>query len=48
VEPFIRRLAEREATVTVKATGSEAHIPTLHNVEQRRPSVMTSSDVRLG
>lgn len=48
VEPYIRRLAEREATVTLKATGTEAHLPTLHNVEQRRPPVMTSSDVRLG
>ena len=48
VDPYIRRLAEREATVTVKASGTEAHIPGLHNVEQRRPSVMTSSDVRLG
>jgi hypothetical protein len=48
VDPYIRRLAEREATVTLKATGTEAHIPTLHNVEQRRPPVMTSSDVRLG
>ncbi len=48
VNPFIRRLAEREATVTVKAGGTEAHIPTLHNVEQRRPAAMTSSDVRLG
>ena len=48
VDPYIRRLAEREATVTVKASGTEAHIPTLHNVEQRRPPVMTSSDVRLG
>lgn len=48
VEPYIRRLAEREATVTVKAGGTEAHIPTLHNVEQRRPAIMTSSDVRLG
>ncbi len=48
VDPYIRRLAEREATVTVKAGGTEAHIPTLHNVEQRRPAAMTSSDVRLG
>jgi hypothetical protein len=48
VEPYIRRLAEREATVTVKTGGTEAHIPTLHNVEMRRPPVMTSSDVRLG
>jgi hypothetical protein len=48
VEPYIRRLAEREATTTIKASGTEAHIPMLHNVEQRRPSVMTSSDVRLG
>ena len=48
IDPYIRRLAEREATVTVKAGGTEAHIPTLHNVEQRRPPVMTSSDVRLG
>ncbi len=48
VDPYIRRLAEREATVTVKAGGTEAHVPTLHNVEQRRPSIMTSSDVRLG
>ncbi len=48
VEPYIRRLASREATVTLKATGMEAHLPTLHNVEQRRPAVMTSSDVRLG
>jgi hypothetical protein len=48
VDPYIRRLAEREATVTVKAGGTEAHIPTLHNVEMRRPPVMTSSDVRLG
>lgn len=48
VDPYIRRLAEREATVTVKASGTEAHLPTLHNVEQRRPAVMTSSDVRLG
>jgi hypothetical protein len=48
VEPYIRRLAEREATVTMKAGGTEAHVPTLHNVEQRRPAVMTSSDVRLG
>jgi hypothetical protein len=48
MEPYIRKLAEREATVTVKAGGTEAHIPTLHNVEQRRPTVMTSSDVRLG
>ena len=48
VDPYIRRLAEREATVTVKAGGTEAHIPSLHNVEMRRPPVMTSSDVRLG
>lgn len=48
VEPYIRRLAEREATVTIKASGTEAHLPMLHNVEQRRPPVMTSSDVRLG
>jgi len=48
VAPYIRRLAQREATVTVKAGGTEAHIPMLHNVEQRRPPVMTSSDVRLG
>jgi hypothetical protein len=48
VDPYIRRLAEREATVTVKAGGTEAHIPTLHNVDQRRPPAMTSSDVRLG
>jgi hypothetical protein len=48
VDPYIRRLAEREATVTIKAGGSEAHVPTLHNVEQRRPPVMTSSDVRIG
>jgi hypothetical protein len=48
VDPYIRRLAEREATVTVKAGGTEAHIPTLHNVEQRRPPAMTSSDVRQG
>jgi hypothetical protein len=48
VDPYIRRLAEREATVTVKATGTEAHLPMLHNVEMRRPPVMTSSDVRLG
>ncbi len=48
VEPFIRRLAERDATVTIKARGTQAHIPSLHNVEQRRPSAMTSSDVRLG
>ena len=48
VDPYVRRLAEREATVTLKAGGTEAHIPTLHNVEQRRPPVMTSSDVRLG
>ena len=41
-------LPEREATVTLKASGTEAHMPTLHNVEQRRPSVMTSSDVRMG
>ncbi len=48
VDPYIRRLAEREATVTLKASGTEAHLPMLHNVEQRRPPVMTSSDVRLG
>lgn len=48
VEPYIRKLAQREATVTLKAGGTEAHVPTLHNVEQRRPAVMTSSDVRLG
>jgi hypothetical protein len=48
VDPYIRRLAAREATVTLKAGGMEAHIPTLHNVEQRRPTVMTSSDVRQG
>jgi hypothetical protein len=48
VDPYIRRLAEREATVTLKAGGTEAHLPTLHNVEQRRPPAMTSSDVRLG
>jgi hypothetical protein len=48
VEPYIRRLAAREATVTLKASGTEAHLPMLHNVEQRRPPVMTSSDVRLG
>jgi hypothetical protein len=48
VDPYIHRLAEREATVTLKASGTEAHVPTLHNVEQRRPPAMTSSDVRLG
>jgi hypothetical protein len=48
VDPYIRRLAEREATVTLKAGGTEAHLPTLHNVEQRRPPAMTSSDVRQG
>jgi hypothetical protein len=48
VDPYIRRLAEREATVTIKAGGTEAHIPSLHNVEMHRPPAMTSSDVRLG
>jgi hypothetical protein len=48
VDPYIRRLAEREATTTVKAAGTESHVPMLHNVEQRRPTAMTSSDVRLG
>ena len=48
VEPYIRKLAEREATLTIKAGGTEAHVPSLRNVEQRRPAVMTSSDVRLG
>jgi len=48
VEPYVRRLAEREATVTIKAGGTEAHVPSLHNVEQRRPAAMTSNDVRLG
>ena len=32
--------------MTLKAGGTEAHLPTLHNVEQRRPPAMTSSDVR--
>ena len=48
IDPYIRRLAAREATVTLKARGTEAHVPMLHNVEQRRPSRMTSSDVRRG
>jgi hypothetical protein len=48
IDPYIRRLAAREATVTLKARGTQAHVPMLHNVEQRRPPRMTSSDVRLG
>jgi hypothetical protein len=48
VDPYIKRLAAREATTTVKAKGTESHMPMLHNVEQRRPARMTSSDVRRG
>ncbi len=52
---FIERLAEghgKELAGTVRAKGTEAHLPMLHHVEQRhedgRPPRMTSSDVRLG
>ena len=52
---FIARLAEekgKESPDTLRAKGTEAHLPMLHNVEQRhedgRPPLMTSSDVRLG
>ncbi len=48
VDPYIRRLAAREAAVTLRAKGTESHCPMLHNVEQRRPARMTSSDVRRG
>lgn len=52
---FIERLAEergKEQAGIQRAKGTEAHLPMLHNVEQRyeegRPPRMTSSDVRLG
>ncbi len=52
---FIKRLANmhgRQLTDTDRAKGTEAHLPMLHNVEQRveenEPPPMTSSDVRLG
>jgi hypothetical protein len=48
VDPYIKRLAAREATMTLKAKGTESHCPMLHNVVQRRPARMTSSDVRRG
>jgi hypothetical protein len=52
---YIERMAEslgKEEAGTVRAKGSEAHLPALHNVSQTddgsRPPRMTSSDVRLG
>lgn len=52
---YIERLAEsigKEQAGTVRARGTEAHLPALHNVTQTddgsRPPRMTSSDVRLG
>jgi hypothetical protein len=52
---FIERLAEergKEQAGVQRAKGTEAHLPMLHNVEQRteegKPPRMTSSDVRLG
>lgn len=52
---FIERLAEergKEQAGIQRAKGTEAHLPMLHNVEQRyeegKPPRMTSSDVRLG
>jgi hypothetical protein len=52
---YVERLAEslgKEQVGSVRAKGSEAHLPALHNVTQTddgsRPPRMTSSDVRLG
>ncbi len=50
---YIERLATRlgqSPDLTVRAKGTEAHLPMLHNVSQTNetPSRMTSSDVRLG
>jgi len=52
---YIERLAEslgKEQAGTVRAKGTEAHLPALHHVTQTddgsRPPRMTSSDVRLG
>jgi hypothetical protein len=52
---YIERMAEslgKEEAGTVRAKGTEAHLPALHNVTQTddgsRPPRMTSSDVRLG
>jgi hypothetical protein len=53
--PYIQRLAEtlgQESIGSVRAKGTEAHLPALQNVETNdqpgRPPRMTSSDVRLG
>jgi hypothetical protein len=53
--PYIERMAAtlgQEAVGTVRAKGTEAHLPALQNVETTdedgRPPRMTSSDVRLG
>jgi hypothetical protein len=53
--PYIERMAAtlgQEAVGTVRAKGTEAHLPALQNVESTdedgRPPRMTSSDVRLG
>lgn len=50
---YIRRLAAGLGpTRVVRGKGTEAHLPTIHNMTQvseaNRPSRMTSSDVRLG
>lgn len=50
-EKFIPALAKREATVTTRAKGTEAHLPMLHNVaepDERTAARLGSSDVRLG
>ncbi len=51
VEKDIRRRAEREATVRVRAKGTEAHLPMLHNIQkpdQQTAKRLASSDVRRG
>jgi hypothetical protein len=51
--PYVVKLAQVRAQPPPpgqppRATGSEAHVPSLHHTVQDRPGRMTSSDVRLG
>ena len=51
VEKDIRKRAEREATIRVRAKGTEAHLPMLHNVakpDKQTAKRLASSDVRRG
>jgi hypothetical protein len=48
MDDYVLRLAELMAKETVRAKGTEAHVPMLFGVEQRRPDRMTSTDVRKG